>query len=312
MKLLVLILFSFLAYSPLLEASGINAEFIFRDKDGKGLDDVVVFMTPASVPAQRALSVRNVKKQAMIQYRRTYYPYVLPIPKGGKVIFPNLDSTKHHVFSFDEKTTLELPTIAGDQKRTDPITYPEPGDFIIGCRLHDKMIGHIYVVDTPLVTRTIGGKAWIKDIPPGAYTIEAWHPDRINGPKRWTLENRFQAEINMENIQFDYIAEVDWSKRPALIQTAQAEFESKLPRSMQLPIPKARFSGKQKPKSRQAPKISAAELDFVIGNSKQKKPQTKKSELAEVIGETKPSNKSTEPPKKSNVDQSELEAIIGQ
>ncbi len=326
------ILLSCSIFLPLTgKCNSVRAEFSFTNSKKEKLDDIVVFMTPISAPAKALLKKRAVpKKQAMIQYRRTYYPYVLPLTKGASVIFPNLDSVKHHVFSFDDKNALELPLVAGDQKRTKPIKYTSWGDHIIGCRLHDSMVGHIYVVDTPLYARTVAGQAIISNIPPGSYKIEAWHPDKLGEKKRWTVENRFSVELNMETVQFDNVVEIDATKRPALIAKNQREFESKLPRSMQIAITES--NPKRDKPAATAKTISSSpsnsdELAFVIGNASGKTTPVANiggpsgsispDELSSVIGESstaaKPKSKATTkaPTSSPKIDPKELEAIIG-
>ena len=48
---------------------------------------------------------------------------------------------------------------------------------VLGCNIHDWMIGYIYVADTPYLGRTgADGRARLANLPPGRYVLRVWHP----------------------------------------------------------------------------------------------------------------------------------------
>ncbi|HET6787776.1 MAG TPA: methylamine utilization protein, partial [Aquabacterium sp.] len=57
-----------------------------------------------------------------------------------------------------------------------PVTFDKPGTATLGCNIHDNMLGHIHVVDTPYFGVTNGqGKVDI-DVPGGDHRVRVWHP----------------------------------------------------------------------------------------------------------------------------------------
>ncbi len=51
------------------------------------------------------------------------------------------------------------------------------GWWVLGCNIHDWMVGYIYVSATPFFAKTeAAGSAAIEDLPAGEYTVRVWHP----------------------------------------------------------------------------------------------------------------------------------------
>jgi hypothetical protein len=58
-----------------------------------------------------------------------------------------------------------------------PIVFDKPGVVVLGCNIHDWMIGYIYVSETPFFAKTGPlGTAVISDMPAGEYRVRVWHP----------------------------------------------------------------------------------------------------------------------------------------
>lgn len=111
---------------------------------------------------------------AMSQQDRQFAPYVLIVPKGSEVEFPNRDRFRHHVYSFSRGNRFELKLYGREEARY--VTFDRAGVVAIGCNIHDDMIGFIRVVDTPHAIKTDHeGKATL-DLPSRTMTVTAWHP----------------------------------------------------------------------------------------------------------------------------------------
>jgi hypothetical protein len=91
------------------------------------------------------------------------------------VIFPNSDNIRHHVYSFSPAKKFELPLYSGVP--AEPVVFDKVGFITLGCNIHDWMIAYIAVLPTPYfqVTRQ-DGRAVLKDLPAGQYTVQVWHP----------------------------------------------------------------------------------------------------------------------------------------
>ena len=61
-----------------------------------------------------------------------------------------------------------------------PVLFDKPGVVVLGCNIHDWMVGYIYVSETPFFAKTeAAGTAAIDDLPPGEYSVRVWHPAMV-------------------------------------------------------------------------------------------------------------------------------------
>lgn len=111
---------------------------------------------------------------AIEQKDRQFLPDVLVIPSGSNVAFPNLDPIFHNVFSLSKPKTFDLGNYPKGQSRI--VTFPEPGIVFVNCRLHPNMTAAILVSPNRwnAIADASGGFA-LHGVPPGIYTIVAWH-----------------------------------------------------------------------------------------------------------------------------------------
>jgi len=168
---------NFIATVPLLllcAAAAHPAEIhaVVRDHKGRVVADAVVLAVP--VDPRNALHARP-PTDAVDQVDKQFVPYVKPIFVGSTVRFPNSDNIRHQVYSFSPAKKFELPLYAGSGAQ--PIVFDKPGVVVLGCNIHDWMIGYIYVSETPFFAKTGPlGTAVINDMPAGEYTVRLWHP----------------------------------------------------------------------------------------------------------------------------------------
>jgi hypothetical protein len=109
------------------------------------------------------------------QVDKQFVEYVTPVYVGSKVRFPNSDHVRHQVYSFSPAKTFDLPLYAGTA--APPVLFDKPGVVVLGCNIHDWMIGYIYVTDTPFFAKTgPDGTATREQMPPGDYQVTIWHP----------------------------------------------------------------------------------------------------------------------------------------
>jgi len=112
-----------------------------------------------------------VVEQRNMQFR----PFVLIVPVGAEVAFPNHDPFQHHVYSFSPAKTFELKLYGHDETRR--VRFDRVGVVSLGCNIHDDMTGFIRVVDTPYAAKTDAhGEAVIRGLPAGPEQLFVWHP----------------------------------------------------------------------------------------------------------------------------------------
>jgi plastocyanin len=147
------------------------------DQKGKPVADAVLLAVPLDTKnTQRAKPPTD----AMDQVDKQFVPYVKPIMVGSTVHFPNSDNIRHQVYSFSPAKKFELPLYSGTSAQ--PVIFDKPGVVVLGCNIHDWMVGYIYVSETPYFAKTgLTGTVSINDLPPGEYLVRVWHPSMDGG-----------------------------------------------------------------------------------------------------------------------------------
>jgi plastocyanin len=153
-----------------LAAAPLNVRVV--DASGHPVRDAVVTLYPAAGLARPAhAGGRYVVAQQNLQFR----PFLTVVPVGADVSFPNLDPTKHHVYSFSAAKKFELKLFARDQSRT--VHFDKAGVVALGCNIHDQMSAFIFVTDTAWTARTNAqGMASFPDAPSAPARVAVWHP----------------------------------------------------------------------------------------------------------------------------------------
>ena len=153
-------------FSQQIQAADLNIDVL--DSTGSPIENAVVYAEPdnkSSIPAANAIIEQRGKQ---------FNPLVSVVQAGTDVTFPNFDSVRHHVYSFSPAKTFELKLYTGVP--TSPIKFDKAGTVVLGCNIHDYMVAFIHVVDTPYFAKTNKlGKAVLRELPNGNYTLKAWH-----------------------------------------------------------------------------------------------------------------------------------------
>ncbi len=141
-----------------------------RTPQGRPIPDAVV-----TIEAAHAGPIRFPWPYEMAQQNLQFAPFVLIVPVGADVQFPNRDTVRHHVYSFSPAKTFELKLYGHDEART--VRFDRAGIVPLGCNIHDNMVAFIVVVDTPYAAKTDAtGQAVIHGVPAGVQTVRVWHP----------------------------------------------------------------------------------------------------------------------------------------
>ena len=142
------------------------------DAKGRPVRDAVVTVRPNR---GGATPLRQSGRYTVAQKDMQFHPYVLVVPAGASVSFPNHDATKHHVYSFSPAKRFELKLFARDQSRS--VRFDKPGVVALGCNIHDAMSAFIFVTDSPWTARTDAtGTAQFTNPPDAAAKLSVWHP----------------------------------------------------------------------------------------------------------------------------------------
>lgn len=146
--------------------------FLVVDAKNRPVADAVVTAYP---PGLKADQIRFSWPQEMDQRNLRFDPFVLVVPVGANVSFPNRDPVRHHVYSFSPTHPFELKLYGKDETRS--VRFDKAGVVALGCNIHDGMVAFIKVVDTPFAAKTDDkGQAVLKGLPAGQVQVRIWHP----------------------------------------------------------------------------------------------------------------------------------------
>lgn len=154
-------------------ASGAGVSIEVSDGTGAPLADAVVWLEPLD-----ARSLPAPARSATIeQAARRFAPRTSIVQTGTSIAFPNLDTVRHHVYSFSPAKPFELKLYAGVPAA--PVLFDKPGNVVIGCNIHDRMIAWVQVVDTPWFGKSdAAGRVQVGPMPAGEYRLRSFHPDQ--------------------------------------------------------------------------------------------------------------------------------------
>ncbi len=104
-----------------------------------------------------------------------YHPHVFGIQVGQDLIIRNSDGILHNIHpqpTVNKSFNLGQPVKMDSTKKFDKVEVMIP----IKCDVHEWMSGYVGVLDHPYFAVTgSDGTFSLPNLPPGTYTIEAWH-----------------------------------------------------------------------------------------------------------------------------------------
>jgi plastocyanin len=142
------------------------------DRLNRPVADVVVTAMPTTpISASPSAPVSAIMDQRDLQFA----PLVLAVAVGTSVDFPNSDTVSHQVYSFSPARKFQLPLYKGAHHP--PVVFDKPGLVVLGCNIHDDMVGYIFVTDAPSFgTTDAQGLLHFDNLHAGDYTVRLWSP----------------------------------------------------------------------------------------------------------------------------------------
>ena len=163
-------------------ATAATLTLALTDQNDAPVDDAVLYIT--SIDGKHGTPAPKIA--IVDQLNEMFVPHVRAISVGSRVNFPNSDQVRHHVYSFSEAKTFELPLYTGVPAQ--PVLFDKAGLVTLGCNIHDHMLGYILVLDTPWFAEVHDGKAVITNLPAGKLAVEIWHPRMMQeAALQWNL-----------------------------------------------------------------------------------------------------------------------------
>jgi plastocyanin len=169
------------AFASLCDAGKLTV--IVVDRSGRAVAEVVA--TAAAVPPKASAPAAEDATAIMDQHDLAFVPRVLVVAIGTKVEFPNSDSVSHQVYSFSPAKRFQLPLYKGALHPA--VTFDKAGLVVLGCNIHDQMVGYIYVTDAPFFGKTDSqGALHLTTVPAGDYLVTLWSPFVADDPATLT------------------------------------------------------------------------------------------------------------------------------
>ena len=164
----------------------------------------VVIYLEGHLPSEKITAELN-------QQDRRFSPDLVVIPVGSSVSFANLDPIFHNVFSLSKARSFDLGNYPKDRTRI--VTFPKAGIVFVDCHLHPNMSAVIVVTPNRWGTKAdASGRFVLPGVPPGTYTIVAWH--RAAGFFRKTLRVTEATGVTVDfTIPLDADGVVEQAKR---------------------------------------------------------------------------------------------------
>ena len=156
-----------------LQADELN--IVVHSASGHAAGNMVLYATSLNPEIlNEAKSTDPQHSAVMDQVNSQFVPHILVVEKDSWVTFPNSDSIKHHVYSFSQAKPFELKLYGEGQPA--PLQFNNGGEVVLGCNIHDWMLGYVFVVDTPWFAKTNDKGLANIALPKGEYELKLWSP----------------------------------------------------------------------------------------------------------------------------------------
>jgi plastocyanin len=169
-----------------------DSQEIRMTADGK-VEGAVVYL--ADVKRGKALAAAEpaVLDQKACEYR----PRVVMTPAGSPLRILNSDGILHNIHTYSRKNP---PVNIAQPKFKKEVTakFDAPELVAVKCDAHEWMHGTVVVEDHPYYAATDGGGAFrLADVPPGEYTVRAWHPRLGETEQKVRVEASKEARVDL-------------------------------------------------------------------------------------------------------------------
>lgn len=176
--------------------------FLVKDQQGLPLKNVVLeFM----VPPHATSVLSEPRTLIMDQVDKLFKPDVLLINKGDFVDFPNSDNIRHHVYSFSSVNPFELKLYSGRPEK--PLQFNNAGVAVLGCNIHDSMVGYIYIANSKHVLMTDEQGLATLDDAVEYRSVNVWHASAVTSIKNITHAQLTKQANNKALFVIDLVVE---------------------------------------------------------------------------------------------------------
>lgn len=142
---------------------------------GGGLGNVVLYITEGLTGP--AASQTATTEPVFDQKNCMYTPHVLPLDVDQKFKVTTSDQTTHNIHPLPNPMTGNIPWNQSQPPGASPVekSWKAPEVIPVQCNIHPWMHGWFVVVKGPYASTDDSGNYTINNVPPGSYTVTAWH-----------------------------------------------------------------------------------------------------------------------------------------
>jgi plastocyanin len=147
-----------------------------------GLQNVVLYISEGWTGGP----VASTEVPVFDQKNCMYTPHVLPLDAGQTFKVTTSDQTTHNIHPLPNPMTGNIPWNQSQPPGASPIekSWKNPEVIPVQCNIHPWMHGWHVVVKGPYAETDANGAYTINNLPPGNYTVTAWHePDQTQTQK---------------------------------------------------------------------------------------------------------------------------------
>lgn len=133
-----------------------------------------------------------------------FHPFLQVMVNGKALTALNSDPVAHNIHTYEligraKKTVINVSQPNEGDKYKKLIKLKRGTAMKVECDQHDFMHGFVFVAKSPYHAK-VGkdGSFTIEDIPPGAYTVKAWHGTLGEKKTKVTVETGKTATVNFE------------------------------------------------------------------------------------------------------------------
>jgi plastocyanin len=166
-----------------------------RSKGGV-VTDAVIYINPLPDELQSRWGAVG-QTATVIQRERRFMPRVTAVPVGTTIRFQNKDDVYHNVFSVSPAKRFDLGKYPPNA--TNQVTFTRAGVVNLFCDIHPKMAAWVLVLPHRLYVRPeYDGTFALPRLPPGFYTLVAWHPSFGRITRRVEMPLHGDAEVALK------------------------------------------------------------------------------------------------------------------
>jgi len=151
-------------------AASVSGRVEMTDRNGRPVPD----LSEAVVYVEGAKARATPQKVTVTMKGKEFRPHLVIVPVGSAVTFPNEDPIFHNVFSVSGDNRFDLDLYK--RPKAGERIFEQPGIVRVYCNIHPQMSAIVVVRDNPWFARAGRDGAFsIEGVPPGKYTLTAWH-----------------------------------------------------------------------------------------------------------------------------------------